>query len=392
MSLMTFLTRTLLLGSLFLSAATMLCAQQDQPKSTQPEEVVPVGPGYITRGYKTIVNGQVVQTTDGQVVQTEAAPPPPSQTPQTTPTGDWPQVVTIIDGQVVDPETREPVTNLPAEVELIPLGLRKVQTDVIAGGETNSSASVAPFFRVVAKNAKPSSPPANNQHPASMGPEGGPDFTELIESAESSEDESPPEPKTEETEEESGGFFDFLFGEEEPEPEEGKRVIDLEGPLTQEEMAMLQNDPQFQDYLEKRSSTSRHFYSSKGRGGGGRNTTPELPKRIIVEEFKPEEWEVEGPTPPTPNIAIGKLVSVDLKREIAVCWLQTRYLRPDRVMITRNYELETTGIIIPSGEQDGRSAGFWIAQGNPMPGDEVIVPGPDYAPMVERWQEQSTEK
>lgn len=353
-----------------------------------------MGPGYITRGYKTIVNGQVVQTTDGQVVQPQAVSPTPAPAapPSSPPVGDWPQVVTIIEGVVVDPNTGQEVTNLPAEVELIPLGLRKIKSDLIAGGDVTTSETMAPYFRVLAKNAP--APQPENAHPASMESEAGPDFSGLIASAESEEssgDESAEPAEEPTTKAEGGGFFDFLFGgsDSEPEPkvEDGKRVIDLEGPLTDEEIAMVQNDPQFQNFLREKSNTSRNFYASKGRGGA-RNATPELPQKLIVEEFVPEDWDVEGPTPPTPNIAIGKLVSVNAERQIAVCWLQTRYLRPNTPMVTRNYEMQTTGVIIPSGEQDGRSAGFWIAEGQPMPGDEVIVPGPEYASMVQRWQPQ----
>jgi len=365
--------------ALLVFAGSAMLPAQEQPQSSKPEEVIPLGPGYITKGYKTIVNGQVVKTTDGQEF---AAPTMPAPNAPAAPTSSDAMVVTIIEGAVVDPQTLQPVTNLPAEVDLIPLGLRKLNTE---SGET-----LAPFFRVVDKNAPAQPVKPASQHPASMGPEGAPDFSALIESAEKDGDaepsnevaESVAETEPEELEEDSGGFFDFLFGEDEP--EEGDRVVELDKPLTSEEMAALQNNEEFQDYLRKSSNTSRNFYSSKGRGGA-RNAPPKPPTEITIEEFDPEEWEVEGPTPPTPNIAIGKLVSVSADREIAVCWLQTRYLRPDRPMITRNYEMQMTGVLLPSGEQAGRAAGFWIADGAPNPGDEVIVPGPDYAMVVAPW-------
>ncbi len=392
--------RRYLLALLVFSSAPGLPAQQQQPVSTQPEEIIPVGPGYITKGYKTIVNGQVVQTTDGVVqdrsmignASNQAQPIPPQPTPPKPASAgdDTALVVTIIDGVVVDPETRKPVENLPPEVELIPLGLRKIQTDVINGDQVSSSKTLLPFFKVVAKGGAPApaaapTPPPSNQHPASMSPEGGPDFTTLIAASESPEPDTPPE--AEPKEDQGGGFFDFLFGPSEEEPADGKIVLNLDGPLSNEEMAALQQTPEFQEYLRKQLNRSRNFYSSKGRGVSSRNEPPKLPTKIKVEQFNPEEWEVEGPTPPTPNMAIGKLVSVSAERQIAVCWLQTRYLRPNSPMITRNYEMETTGVLVPSGQQEGRSAGFWIAEGNPKPGDEVIVPGPNYAALVSPWQQ-----
>ncbi|GHB89991.1 hypothetical protein [Cerasicoccus arenae] len=380
---MTFPRASIILSTCLLTMlSTVLLNAQGEPR---PEEVTPVGPGYITKGYKTMVNGQVVQTTDGRNFELNTIPAPTSAPasppPSSAPVGNWPQVVTIIDGVVVDPDTKQPVTNLPPEIELIPLGLRKTSTDIIGPeGEVTTSESVAPFFRVIAKN-----PPATPAPPVTI-PVGGPDFSSLMASQETADAE--PEITEEASPEEKdsgGGFFDFLFGSDEP--EEGKVVIDLERPLSEAEVAALQNDPKFQDFLRKRSNTTRNFYSSKGRSVS-RNETPAPPRTITIEEFKPEEWVEEGPTPPTPNIAIGKLVSVDEQRQIAVCWLQTRYIHANRPMVTRNYELQTTGVLLPSGEQDGRSAGFWIAQGSPSPGDEVIVPGPAYENLVSPWMKK----
>ncbi len=351
-----------------------------------------IGPGYLTKGYKTIVNGQVVQTTDGRTYEvpdtsvtasnapaTSTAPPPPR--------GNWPEVVTIIDGDIVDPETKQSVTNLPSEIELIPIGLRKIST-----GEGQAETMV-PFFRVKVK-AGASMPaqqaPATNRHPASIAPE-GPDFSGLLAAQEAADETTEAEAPTDNAkteEKKSGGLFDFLFGsEEEEEVGENEVVIDLNKPLTAAEMEALKQSPEFQRYLQQEAeSNTRNFYSSKNRGK--RISAPKPPEKIVVEKFNPEDWVEEAPINPTPNMSIGKLVSVDMDREIAVCWLQTRYIRANMPMVTRNYELETTGVLLPSGEQDGRSAGFWVAQGKPNPGDEVIVPGPDYLSLVEPWLEK----
>ncbi|MEO0794464.1 MAG: hypothetical protein AAFX93_04860 [Verrucomicrobiota bacterium] len=381
-----------LLGTLMLSACVGISALNAQ-ESTNPEEVVPVGPGYITKGYKTIINGEVVQTTDGQVVAPSIFGPDPSEatqpaTPQSSaPRGNWPEIVTMVDGVLVNPENLAPVNNLPSEVELVPLGFRKLE---------NQDGQLAPFFRVEAKNVpQPESKPVmapsifdvvdaygTERKTVVINEDGVVDESDL-------EDSQSEELAAEEEEESSGGLFDFLFGssEEEPELDPSEVTIDLNKPLTEEEVAMLQQTPEFRQYLQDRFGSNRNFaFSSKGRGGG-RNSKPELPNKITIQKFDIAKWEEELPPPPTPNMSIGKLVSVDPVRGIAVCWLQTRYIRADRPMITRNYEMQTTGVLLPSGEQEGRSAGFWIADGNPRLGDEVIVPGPEYENFVEPYYE-----
>ncbi|WP_269536982.1 hypothetical protein [Cerasicoccus fimbriatus] len=374
-------------GSAMLSAVVFAQAN-DEPR---PEEVIPIGPGYLTKGYKTMINGQVVETTDGRTYSVEGVnghevPMTPKAQPAkpVAPQGNWPAVVTIVDGVIVDPETMQEVSNLPAEIELIPMGLKKIST--------NQGETTAPMFRIQVKNAAPVQPAPSNQHPASMGP----DFSGLLAAQEEAEPTEAETEAAEETEEadSGGGLLDFLFGSSEPqeeELEEDEMIIDLSKPLTQAEMEALKNNPEFQQYLQKQSGDrSRNFYSSKGRGKRSSTNTTKPPSKIVVEKFNPEEWEQEASISPTPNIAIGKLVSVDTDREIAVCWLQTRYIRANMPMVTRNYELQTTGVLLPAGEQDGRAAGFWIAQGNPAPGDEVIVPGPDYQGLIQPWVEVLT--
>ncbi|WP_309386296.1 hypothetical protein [Cerasicoccus frondis] len=374
-------------------AVSLQAQAADEP---QPEEVILVGPGYITKGYKMIVNGQVVQTTDGRTYDTPdtnpqpgTQPPPPAQ-PPLAPQGNWPEVVTVINGQIVDPDTQTPVNNLPPEIELIPLGLRKITTPVTReDGQSGHTETTVPFFRVKVKSPEALPAPPNNTHPASMEPEAGPDFSGLL----AAQEETDTAESEEADKDEGGGLFDFLFKKTEADEEakSDELVIDLNKPLTQAEMEALQQSPEFQQYLSKQSkSNTRNFYSSKSRGRSV--STPKPPQKVVIENFNPEDWVEEAPVNPTPNMAIGKLVSVDLNREIAVCWLQTRYIRANLPMVTRNHELETTSVLMPSGQQDGRAAGFWIAEGKPNPGDEVIVPGPDYQGLIEPWVDVLTTK
>jgi len=376
---MVFFRKLVLTGCAVLFGAALIPSVRAQSGNPASEELIQVGPGFLTKGYKTIINGQVVQTTDGRVVQ-PIPPAAPTGEPPATPSllnaqrADWPELVAIEGGIVVDPRSGAPVNNLPPEAELIPVGLRQVE-----GKE-----AMIQIFRV--KAATPSAPATA---PGALDPEEivAPSITDIAAQANApSPDEESVEP-----EEESGGFFDFLFGDgDEPELDENQLEIDLSQPLTEEEVMALKNDPAFQRYAHGAIDSSRHYAVSSRRGAGVRSRKPKLPQKITVEKFNAEEWKEQaewtpGPTPPTPNIAIGKLVSVDSRREIAVCWLQTRYLQPLQPMVTRNYEMDVTGVLMPSGQQDGRSVGFWIAEGQPAPGDEVIFPGPDYEELVSPW-------
>jgi len=351
-----------------------LSAQQSSP----PGEVIPVGPGYLTRGYKTIVNGQVVQTTDGQVWEMDNSPTPadPAMPPSSTPSpakSDWPEVVIVRQGIVTDPDTMRPVNHLPANIELIPLGLRRLP----------DSGEMMQYFRV---RSKESTAPTESAAPGTS--ISAPSVAEIV--AEANPKTGPEKTATESSSENaSGGWFDFLFGSDDTELAKNELEIDLTQPLTQEEVMALRNDPEFQRLIREKYRDNRNFSTPSRRGTGGRGRANKLPQKITVESFDAENWEqtieFSGPTPPTPNVSIGKLVSVNPDRKIAVCWLRTRYLRPLQPMVTRNYELEITGVLIPSGTQDGRSAGFWIAEGKPRRGDEVIFPGPEYEKWVQPW-------
>ncbi|WOO42217.1 hypothetical protein [Rubellicoccus peritrichatus] len=76
----------------------------------------------------------------------------------------------------------------------------------------------------------------------------------------------------------------------------------------------------------------------------------------------------------SPNLTVGRIVSINPVESIAVAWMESRFITLERDVVTRNHELETTGVLSPTNFRNGRAYGLKIMGGAPSVGDEVILP------------------
>ena len=75
------------------------------------------------------------------------------------------------------------------------------------------------------------------------------------------------------------------------------------------------------------------------------------------------------------NNYLGVVVWVDSTHNTAVGYLESRFLKIENTLVTRNQALEVTSTLRPTPVQRGRAFGFEILSGFPNRGDEIIHPG-----------------
>lgn len=76
----------------------------------------------------------------------------------------------------------------------------------------------------------------------------------------------------------------------------------------------------------------------------------------------------------SPNIIVGRIVSVNLYEKFVVAWMQSRFIELNREVITRNHELETTALLQPTPFRNSLAYGLEIISGVPKVGDELVLP------------------
>lgn len=75
----------------------------------------------------------------------------------------------------------------------------------------------------------------------------------------------------------------------------------------------------------------------------------------------------------SPNIVVGRIVSVNPAEGIAVVWMESRFINLERDVVTRNHELKVTGVLSPTTFRNGRAYGLQIVEGVPNKGEEVVL-------------------
>lgn len=92
-----------------------------------------------------------------------------------------------------------------------------------------------------------------------------------------------------------------------------------------------------------------------------------------------------GPLPagallPSHNLRVGRIVSIDASRQLAVIELFTdappTALTDGVPLVSRTNGLRETARLTASRYVQGRTLGAWIDSGQPSPGDEVVFPAP----------------
>lgn len=92
-----------------------------------------------------------------------------------------------------------------------------------------------------------------------------------------------------------------------------------------------------------------------------------------------------GPLPagallPSHNLRVGRIVSVDPARQLAVIELFTdappTALTDGAPLVSRTADLRETARLTASRYLQGRTLGAWINSGQASPGDEVVFPAP----------------
>lgn len=77
---------------------------------------------------------------------------------------------------------------------------------------------------------------------------------------------------------------------------------------------------------------------------------------------------------PSPNLVLGRIVSVNQSGQTAVAWMQSRFISLERPVVTRNHELNITARLAPSPYRNGLAYGLEVLDGLPSIGDEVVLP------------------
>ncbi|MDP0497052.1 MAG: hypothetical protein Q7Q73_12690 [Verrucomicrobiota bacterium JB024] len=108
------------------------------------------------------------------------------------------------------------------------------------------------------------------------------------------------------------------------------------------------------------------------------------------EEEAPEQAPAEEPAPepdmypPSRNVRIGQIVSLDEDDRFGVVWLDSRYLAfyGRELVLSRADDLTVTGAFQLTPQRNGKSVGMLRLTGTPRRGDEIILPGPQYTDYV----------
>jgi hypothetical protein len=106
------------------------------------------------------------------------------------------------------------------------------------------------------------------------------------------------------------------------------------------------------------------------------------------EEEEPEQPAVEEPAPdlypPSRNVRIGQIVSLDEDGRFGVVWLDSRYLAfyGRELVLSRADDLTVTGAFQLTPQRNGKSVGMLRLTGSPRRGDEIVLPGPQYTDYV----------
>ena len=108
------------------------------------------------------------------------------------------------------------------------------------------------------------------------------------------------------------------------------------------------------------------------------------------EEEEPEQAPAGEPAPepdmypPSRNVRIGQIVSLDEDGRFGVVWLDSRYLAfyGRELVLSRADDLTITGAFQLTPQRNGKSVGMLRLTGEPKRGDEIILPGPQYTDYV----------
>ncbi len=114
----------------------------------------------------------------------------------------------------------------------------------------------------------------------------------------------------------------------------------------------------------------------------GSDEEPEQPP----EEKAPVEEPMPFPdlSPASRNLRLGELVTMDEEGDFGVVWLDSRYLAffGDELVLSRDADLNVTGAMQLTTLRNGKAVGLQRLTGEPKRGDEIILPGPQYTDTV----------
>lgn len=92
--------------------------------------------------------------------------------------------------------------------------------------------------------------------------------------------------------------------------------------------------------------------------------TPQIPAEAFEEQNVLDNY----------SLKIGEIVSVNEKYDFAVAYLETRFLALNDIVISRDHELQITGIFRPNQNKRGRATGLDILYGKPTIGQTLVSP------------------